>query len=233
MKQIIIIAGPNGAGKTTFAEEFLPHEACCPEFVNADLIAAGLSPFRPDEVAFTAARYMLDRMDALVAKGESFALETTLASRLYLKKIPQWQDAGYRVELHFLQLPSPDYAARRVAQRVRLGGHHIPIETIHRRFARGWQNFNTAYKSVVDHWTLYDSACMPPKFIDSADADQVQESTPRYAVDPEKKSMISPREGMEAALRRAAEKAVARAQAAGLEPVIAPQGNHSNTTQDR
>lgn len=233
MKRILIIAGPNGAGKTTFAEEFLPHEADCPEFVNADLIAAGLSPFRPDQVAFTAARLMLDRIDALVAKGENFALETTLASRLYLKKIPQWQDAGYRVELHFLQLPSPDYAARRVAQRVRLGGHHIPIETIHRRFARGWQNFNTAYKSVVDHWTLYDSACMPPKFIDSADADQLEESPAPYTAHSEKKSMLSPREGMEAALRRAAEKAVARARAAGLEPVIASDDNNSKPTRGR
>ena len=227
MKRILIIAGPNGAGKTTFAEEFLPHEADCPEFVNADLIAAGLSPFRPDQITLTAARLMLARIDALVAEGESFALETTLASRLYLKKIPQWQDADYRVELHFLQLPSSDHAARRVAQRVRLGGHHIPIETIHRRFTRGWQNFNAAYKKVVDHWTLYDWAYMPPKFIDSSDANELQESPATYAAHSGSKFVISSREGMEAALRRAAEKAAVRARAAGLEPVLLDaEGKH-------
>ncbi len=222
MKQILIIAGPNGAGKTSFAEEFLPQEAGCPEFVNADLIAAGLSPFQPEQVAFTAGRLMLERIQVLAKSAQSFAFETTLSSRSYLQKIPHWQQVGYRVELLFLKLPSPDYAVRRVQQRVQLGGHDIPVETIHRRFAKGWQNFQTSYKNVVDQWFLYDSSHMPPKFTESVDSDQIQETAARYNAADSQKAIASQRAGIEAALLRAAEKAVARARAAGLEPVLAP-----------
>ncbi|NBB78924.1 MAG: AAA family ATPase [Verrucomicrobia bacterium] len=221
MKRILIIAGPNGAGKTTFAEEFLPQEADCPEFVNADLIAAGLSPFQPVTAAFPAARLMIERIDTLVAAGASFALETTLASRIYLKKIPQWQDAGYRVELHFFQLPSPEIAVRRVAQRIALGGHPIPTDTIHRRFSRGWKNFQNEYKTIVDQWYLHDSAHMPPKLLESSDSDQLHESPGHYESAGHPKSAQSKLDGIEAALRRASEKAIARAKAAGLEPVLA------------
>jgi hypothetical protein len=119
-------------------------------------------------------------------------------------------------------LPSPDYAVRRVQQRVQLGGHDIPIKTIHRHFAKGWQNFQTSYKNVVDQWFLYDSSHMPPKFTESADSDQVQETAGRYSAADSQKAIASQRAGIEAALRRAAEKAVARARAAGLEPVLAP-----------
>ena len=225
MKRILIIAGPNGAGKTTFAEEFLPREAECLEFVNADLIAAGLSPFQPDTVAGRAARVMLERIDALAAAGASFAIETTLASRIYLKKIPQWQAAGYRIELHFLKLPSVELAVRRVAQRVALGGHSIPVDTIHRRFAKGWKNYQNDYKTIVDQWYLYDSALMPPKFIESSDSDQLHESRNDYGTARCSQDAQSKREGIEAALRRASEKAIARAKAAGLEPVLAPDPN--------
>ena len=221
MKRILIIAGPSGAGKTTFAKEFLPQEADCPEFVNADLIAAGLSPFQPGTAALPAARLMLERIDALVAAGASFAFETTLASRIYLKKIPQWQDAGYRVELHFLQLPSPEIAARRVAQRVALGGHPIPTDTIHRRFARGWKNFQSEYKTIVGQWYLHDNAHMPPKLLDNSNSDQLHESPGHYGSASHSKGAQSKLDGIEAALRRASEKAIARAKAAGLEPVLA------------
>jgi predicted ABC-type ATPase len=95
MKKILIIAGPNGAGKTTFAREFLPNEAACPEFINADLIAAGISPFRPENVAVTAGRLMLQRINELVDSGKSFAFETTLSSRSFLRMIPIWKAKGY------------------------------------------------------------------------------------------------------------------------------------------
>jgi len=138
VKKILIIAGPNGAGKTTFATEFLPNEAACPEFVNADLIAAGLSPFQPEQAALAAGRLMLARINALVAAGKSFAFETTLATRSWIREIPIWQSRGYLVKLYFLRLPNPDFAIRRVEERVRLGGHAIPPETVRRRFARGF-----------------------------------------------------------------------------------------------
>jgi len=106
----IIIAGPNGAGKTTFAREFLPAEGNCPTFINADLIAQGLSPFRPETMAVEASRLMLEHVRQMVAKREDFAIETTLAGRAYLRMIQDWKDLGYQVELMFLQLPSADLA---------------------------------------------------------------------------------------------------------------------------
>ena len=125
-KKIIIIAGPNGAGKTTFAGEFLPNEADCPNFVNADLIAAGLAPFAPDAAAFRAGRVMLAEIRNHVRLGESFAFETTLSGRHYARLIPQWQSSDYRVKLFFLKLASPELAVARVRQRVRTGGHNVP-----------------------------------------------------------------------------------------------------------
>ncbi len=125
-RKIIIIAGPNGAGKTTFAEEFLPKEAGCPTFVNADLIAAGLAPFQPERAAFRAGRLMLEEIYNHVLKGESFAFETTLSGRGYVGLIPGWQAGGYIIKLFFLRLASPELAIARVRQRVREGGHNIP-----------------------------------------------------------------------------------------------------------
>ena len=160
--RIIIIAGPNGAGKTTFASEFLPNEADCPNFVNADLIAAGLNPFRPDRAAFRAGRLTLELLQEYVAKGESFAFETTLSGRGYARLIPQWQAQGYRVGMYFLTLPTPETAIARVRQRVSEGGHEVPEEVIRRRFHAGWRNFQTIYRPIVDEWAIYDSASAPP-----------------------------------------------------------------------
>jgi len=136
-KKIIIIAGPNGAGKTTFAQTFLPNEAQCPRFINADLIAAGLSPFAPEAAAIRAGRLMLEEMTACANQGESFAFETTLAGRSYLRHIQQWKNAGYHVSLFFLSLPNAETAIARVAERVRQGGHSIPESVIRRRFVDG------------------------------------------------------------------------------------------------
>lgn len=157
VKKIIIIAGPNGAGKTTFAREFLPTDEACLQFVNADLIAAGLSPFAPETAALQAGRLMLTQIAAHVAHGRSFALETTLSGLGYAQKIPQWRALGYAVALHFLALPSAEVAIERVAQRVRQGGHNIPEDVIRRRFASGRANL-ARYCALVDVWDVYDNS---------------------------------------------------------------------------
>jgi len=161
-KKIIVIAGPNGAGKTTFAGEFLPNEAGCPNFVNADLIAAGLVPFAPEAAAFRAGRLMLAEIHHHASRSENFAFETTLSGRYYARLIPQWQSAGYRVKLFFLKLASPELAIARVRQRVRSGGHNVPEPVIRRRFAAGLRNLETLYKPIVDEWALYDNSGPTP-----------------------------------------------------------------------
>ena len=164
--KIIILAGPNGAGKTTFAREFLPQEAGCPVFVNADLIAAGLSPFAPERAAIQAGRIMLDAIGQHVIRLESFAFETTLSGLGYARQLPQWRQLGYRVDLLFLSLPSADMAVQRVAERVRQGGHDIPEATIRRRFTSGRRLFAEVYQPLVDKWVLYDNAGDEPVVID-------------------------------------------------------------------
>ena len=164
-KKVVMIAGPNGAGKTTFAMQFLPNEADCPIFVNADLIAAGLSPFRRDFVAVRAGRIMLQEIHNHVRKGNSFAFETTLSGRSYARWIPRWRDKGYRVKLFFLQLPTVEVAVKRVAQRVLEGGHDVPEPVIRRRFHAGWRNFERIYQDLVDEWALYDNSGEVPKLL--------------------------------------------------------------------
>jgi predicted ABC-type ATPase len=165
-KKVIIIAGPNGAGKTTFARSFLPREANCPRFINADLIATGLSPFAPEAAALKAGRLMLQEMEECVCRGESFAFETTLSGLTYLSRIRRWRAQGYRVTLFFLSLPDAETAIARVAERVRQGGHHVPEDVIRRRFAAGLRNFQRAYKSTVDVWAIYDNFAEIPLLLD-------------------------------------------------------------------
>ena len=157
-KRIIIIAGPNGAGKTTFASEYLPNEANCPTFINADLIAAGLNPFQPERAAFQAGRMMLEMIDACVGRGENFAFETTLSGRGYARMIPRWREQGYSIRLLFLQLPIPEAAIARVKQRVAMGGHNIQEDVIRRRFHLGWRNFEQVYRGLVDEWETWDTS---------------------------------------------------------------------------
>lgn len=165
-KRIIILAGPNGAGKTTFARTFLPDEAQLPRFINADLIAAGLSPFAPEAAAIKAGRLMLEEIKACVAHGESFAFETTLSGIGYRQRIRDWREQGYHVSLFFLSLPAAHIAVERVATRVRQGGHGIPEDVIRRRFASGLRNFDAVYKAEVDDWALYDNAGDEPVLLD-------------------------------------------------------------------
>jgi predicted ABC-type ATPase len=156
-RAIYIIAGPNGAGKTTFAKRFIPATVNVTQFVNADLIAYGLSPFAPEREAIQAGKLMLRQINKLVIQGESFCFETTLAGRSYARMIPKWQAQGFAVRLVFLLLPDAQTAIARVASRVAQGGHFIPENVIRRRFAAGLRNFHAVYKKLVNGWVLYDN----------------------------------------------------------------------------
>jgi predicted ABC-type ATPase len=153
-----IIAGPNGAGKTTFAENFLPEEAGCLNFLNADLIARGISPFNPESVALEAGKLFLKRMDTIVSNKESFAFETTLSGLNYIDRIRNWKKTGYEIILYFLKLPSEEMALKRVQTRVSEGGHNVPENVIIRRFHRGWINLQKHYKHMVDDWVVFDNS---------------------------------------------------------------------------
>ena len=166
-QRIIIIAGSNGAGKTTFAREFLPKEIGCPVFVNADLIAAGLSPFEPTTAAIRAGRLMIAEIESHVREKRSFAFVTTLSGRRYARMIPQWQSIGYRIKLVFLYLQDVKIAIERVRVRVRQGGHDVPEDVIRRRYEAGWRNFQQIYKELVDTWVLYDNSGEPPLLVDA------------------------------------------------------------------
>jgi predicted ABC-type ATPase len=166
-QQIIIIAGPNGAGKTTFAREYLLKEAHCPDFINVDLIAAGLSPFDPNRGAIQAGRIMLSEIERRIRKGESFAFETTLSGHVYARRIPTWRNSGYQVRLIFLALPNAEMAISRVAMRVSLGGHNVSSTVIRRRFDAGLRNFQEVYRYLVDYWEWYDNSGSTPQLISS------------------------------------------------------------------
>lgn len=156
-RALYIIAGCNGAGKTTASMTVLPEVLHCREIVNADEIAKGLSPFRPEEVAVQAGRLMLERIDRLLARGETFAIETTLATRSYARLVRRAKAAGYTVVLLFFWLPSPEMAEMRVAQRVAEGGHDIPREVIRRRYRLGLRNLLEIYAPEVDVWSMFDN----------------------------------------------------------------------------
>ncbi len=169
--RILIIAGPNGAGKTTFATEYVIAENEFPRFVNADLIASSLNPFDPTVAAFKAGRLMIETMEELTERGNSFALETTLSGRGYRQWIPSWQKAGYRVAIVFLCLRSSALAINCVAGRVRGGGHHVPDSVVRRRYVKGWQNFVGTYRDLVDEWTVYDTSDTVPVVNSKSDED--------------------------------------------------------------
>ena len=165
-KVILIIAGPNGAGKTTFALTYLQVEARGLPFLNADMIAAGLAPLGSRHSDVIAGRLMLAEIDRLAGEGGSFAFETTLAGRGYLRRIDGWRRMGYRVTLLFLSLRSPDQAIDRVRRRVQQGGHHIPEDVIRRRFHAGIDNFRSVYAERVDSWVLLDNTGKAPVLIE-------------------------------------------------------------------
>lgn len=167
MKKLYIIAGCNGAGKTTASYTVLPEMLGCREFVNADEIARGLSPFNPEGAAIQAGRLMIERVLQLMKDGQDFAFETTLATRSYIKLIQKAQSVGYFVTLLFFSLPTPEQAVQRVARRVSQGGHNIPLDVIYRRYEAGLKNFFQLYTPVVDFWSLYDNNTCPTQRIAS------------------------------------------------------------------
>jgi predicted ABC-type ATPase len=167
-KKCYILAGPNGAGKTTFANEFLPIEAECLNFINADLIAKGISPFQPAKMAIEAGRIMIERIAECVRENESFAFETTFSGKGYIRKIIDWKNEGYEIIIYFLQLPSVEFAIERVKLRVAQGGHNVPEQVIRRRFQRSWVNFNMFYKQLADSWIVFDTSGKIPIIIDES-----------------------------------------------------------------
>jgi predicted ABC-type ATPase len=162
---VYVIAGPNGAGKTTFASEFLPDFVTCREFLNADLIAAGLSPFAPEKQNILAGRLLLERIADLSSSRADFGFETTLSGRTYFKLLNDLKEKGYRVTLLYLWLPSADLALERVENRVRQGGHRVPADDVKRRYSAGITNFFQLYRPILDSWHLYDASRLPPHLI--------------------------------------------------------------------
>jgi len=162
----IVIAGPNGAGKTTFAREFLPKDTRVVRFVNTDLIASGLSPLRPELAALAAGRLFLKELDRLAKTRSDFAFESTLSGLTYLGRLKRWKAAGYRIEIVYLRLRSPQLALRRIAARVRQGGHDVPRADVLRRFDRSWINFEKSYRLLADAWSVYDNSGKTPRLLE-------------------------------------------------------------------
>ena len=162
----VVIAGPNGAGKTTFAREFLPQDAGIVHFVNADLIASGLSPLKPELAAVAAGRLFIRELDRLAKARANFAFESTLSGRTYMSRLRGWKASGYRIEIVFLKVRSHQLALRRIAGRVRQGGHNVPRADVLRRFERGWANFQLADRPLADVWAVYDNSGDAPVLLE-------------------------------------------------------------------
>ena len=165
MPKLYIIAGPNGAGKTTFAKEFLPHYAKCSNFVNADLIALGLSPFSPSNVNIKAGKLLLGEIDNFIAHRVDFAFETTLAGKTYVNLINEAKLKGYFVHIIFLWIPSLYLAKERIKQRVKQGGHHVPDADVKRRLDRSLKNFFDLYRPLADAWDIFDNSAIKPVLV--------------------------------------------------------------------
>jgi predicted ABC-type ATPase len=162
---VYIIGGPNGSGKTTFAINFLPEYARCRNFVNADLIAQGLSPFSPGTAAITAGKLVLEQIHQFADKGVDFAFETTLSGKLHINLFKSLKEKGYRIHLFFLWIPEPELAISRIRTRVEQGGHDVPVMDVIRRFKRSIVNFFELYQQLADSWMLFNNAGVTPVLI--------------------------------------------------------------------
>jgi predicted ABC-type ATPase len=171
---IYVIAGCNGAGKTTFAKEFLPKEVKCLRFLNADEIARGLSPFKPSAGAIQAARLLLRQVDNSLHHRETFALESTLSGKTYIRLFQRARKLGYEIELHYLWLSNPGQAVARVRQRVELGGHNIPVADIRRRFKRSLIHLTDDYLPLATRWAIWDSRHLPTKQLAISGANAIE-----------------------------------------------------------
>lgn len=165
MKTLYVIAGCNGAGKTTASYTILPEFLQCDEFVNADEIARGLSPFKPENTGFLPGRLMVQQIKSLLESGQNFAIETTLTTRSYKNLIMNARGKGYSIVLLFFWLESQDLAVKRVEQRVKEGGHHIPVDVVRRRYTNGLKNFFNIFKETVDQWMLINNSNSPFEII--------------------------------------------------------------------
>lgn len=170
MKRLFIISGCNGAGKTTASYTILPEILGCEEFVNADEIAKGLSPFHPEAAAIQAGRLMLERINRLMSDGKDFAFETTLATKSYKHFVLKAKEFGYHTTLLFFWLRSPDLAVKRVETRVKEGGHHIPEDVIRRRYENGLKNFFDIFEPIMDEWMFIDNSGEPYEIIAHANS---------------------------------------------------------------
>jgi len=162
---IYLIAGCNGAGKTTFAFEYLSKEVKCLRFLNPDEIARGLSPLAPAAAAFKAARLLLKEVRDSIRARESFGLESTLSGKTYLRLLRQAKRLGFRIQLHYLWLPTPVLALRRIRERVRKGGHNVPAADVRRRFGRSLRHFAKDYAPLADRWALWDNQSSPARLL--------------------------------------------------------------------
>jgi predicted ABC-type ATPase len=158
VKRLYIIAGCNGAGKTTASYTILPEILDCKEFVNADEIAKGLSPFQPEKAGLAAGRLMLKRIKSLLESGQTFAFETTLSTRSYVNFIEKAKESGYQITCLFFWLHSAELAISRVETRVKEGGHHIPEDVIRRRYKSGLKNFFNLFLPEVDNWLFVNNS---------------------------------------------------------------------------
>jgi predicted ABC-type ATPase len=162
---LYVVAGPNGSGKTTFARRFLPDYARCKQFVNADLIAGGLSPFSPATAAVHAGRLLLRQIRLLADKHSDFGFETTLSGVTYVSLLRELRARGYKVHLFFLWIPTVEVALARIADRVRRGGHNVPGKVVRRRFRKGIRHLFTLYRPLLDLWMLFDNSGVPPRLV--------------------------------------------------------------------
>ena len=165
LPNLYVISDCNGAGKTTASFTMLPEMLDCKEFVNADNIASGISPFQPESVSFEAGRLMLQRIEQLINDRVDFAIETTLSSRNYPKKIEQWQKKGYEIILVYFWLNSPSLAIERINDRVKKGGHSVPDEIVIRRYYRGIKNLFEHFIKISDYWFVIDNSIETPEIV--------------------------------------------------------------------
>lgn len=167
---IHLFGGCNGAGKTTFARAYLPTEARCLNFLNADYIAQGISPLSPQAGAFKAGRMLLTEFKAFVQRKETFALESTLSGSTYVKLLKDAKAQGFQIYLYYLWLPTPNLALARIRERVIKGGHDVPAIDVRRRFERSWHHFVNDYAPLADYWAVWNNQTSPPSLLTDSDA---------------------------------------------------------------
>lgn len=171
---VYIVAGPNGSGKTTFAKRFLPEYVWCKQFVNADLIAGGLSPFSPEDSALRAGKLLLEQIQSLAQKKISFGFETTLAGKSYQKLLLNLKSKGYGLRLFFLWIPNAELAISRIQDRVKRGGHFIPESVVRRRIERGLSNFFSPYGPLLDSWAFFDNSGPFPNLVAARSSERLE-----------------------------------------------------------